>query len=96
MTQMNMSEESFNPSKEMTAVPPIKVFKREDRLSWFQPLKGNDSRAAKAVYFGCQQTISFQPLKGNDSRAAEPPKREHIQLLDCFNPSKEMTAVPPI
>ncbi len=36
----------FNPSKEMTAVPP-KVSKADsEKALKFQPLKGNDGRAA--------------------------------------------------
>ena len=38
---------------------------------------------------------SFQPLKGNDSRAAVLQSRNSTLSVDCFNPSKEMTAVPP-
>ena len=37
----------FNPSKEMTAVPPEKAPADLDTEQTFQPLKGNDGRAAK-------------------------------------------------
>ena len=61
---------SFNPSKEMTAVPPEGLFNEDPTPTPFQPLKGNDSRAASDLSQKYLCRRQFQPLKGNDSRAA--------------------------
>ncbi len=55
----------------MTAVPPGQKLRTSRSGYVFQPLKGNDGRAAGIV-----------GIPGNAERI-------------CFNPSKEMTAVPP-
>ena len=61
----------FNPSKEMTAVPPKWHRQTQSAVRvGFQPLKGNDSRAAEVVAYAVFELLWFQPLKGNDSRAA--------------------------
>ena len=86
----------FNPSKEMTAVPPPTNSSSSFHKLMFQPLKGNDSRAAKSCGFVAHlDLIQFQPLKGNDSRAAPQHGPRPPQNGNSFNPSKEMTAVPP-
>ena len=54
----------------MTAVPPIQAPRFDKLLCMFQPLKGNDSRAAEGLQLGKTMALMFQPLKGNDSRAA--------------------------
>ena len=65
-----MRHSSFNPSKEMTAVPPTADEAQVIFAVAFQPLKGNDSRAAHTHADPTPIPNSFQPLKGNDSRAA--------------------------
>ncbi len=54
----------------MTAVPPMLKILLVNQFPKFQPLKGNDSRAAVRVEDGHIMDSGFQPLKGNDSRAA--------------------------
>ena len=55
----------------MTAVPPVSNARSVPFAKLFQPLKGNDSRAACDIYYAVQEHLLFQPLKGNDSRAAK-------------------------
>ena len=55
----------------MTAVPPKWHRQTQSAVRvGFQPLKGNDSRAAEVVAYAVFELLWFQPLKGNDSRAA--------------------------
>ena len=53
----------------------------------FQPLKGNDGRAAQASDLGLVSGDEFQPLKGNDGRAAEN-GRLTLQCDSQFQPLK--------
>ena len=78
---------SFNPSKEMTAVPPDPPGLQHSRAGGFQPLKGNDGRAAQASDLGLVSGDEFQPLKGNDGRAAEN-GRLTLQCDSQFQPLK--------
>ena len=54
----------------MTAVPPTTLLIREGVEGAFQPLKGNDGRAALCPAHCPAGKGEFQPLKGNDGRAA--------------------------
>ncbi len=55
----------------MTAVPPLHWDDVGIRYYRFQPLKGNDGRAAHRRYWVVPVPLQgFQPLKGNDGRAA--------------------------
>ena len=55
----------------MTAVPPNRHSRGSGFRIVFQPLKGNDGRAATLTRIEVMAIRQFQPLKGNDGRAAE-------------------------
>ena len=55
----------------MTAVPPFLAIGSAFVALMFQPLKGNDSRAACTTWSDPVYGEWVQPLKGNDSRASK-------------------------
>ena len=65
----------------MTAVPPRGDYKNGGHMFKFQPLKGNDGRAAFVGSRGRAGPGEFQPLKGNDGRAAKGEKGYILQLM---------------
>ncbi len=53
-------------------MPPAKMVWSLTPNQKFQPLKGNDGRAAAGQLVEVDTFVAFQPLKGNDGRAASP------------------------
>ena len=80
---------SFNPSKEMTAVPPNDVQVIDPDSQMFQPLKGNDGRAAIFSLITKRRIFWFQPLKGNDGRAAKALSTTLVLKLPVSTPQRK-------
>ena len=95
MPEVTAVPTSFNPSKEMTAVPPGVTMDLNNGVLCFNPSKEMTAVPPLALKVDKGLMIVFQPLKGNDGRAATMFVLLVAMLVACFNPSKEMTAVPP-